>query len=95
MRSSHGCIRLYPEDIVRLFGMVKRRTPVVIVDQPVKAAARGDRVYLQVHGVEDGRDLYDQALKVLEAKKMTSRVDLGKTRKACRERTGLLVDVTK
>jgi len=41
MRSSHGCIRLYQEDISVLFGMVKRGTPVTIVDQPVKAAAGG------------------------------------------------------
>lgn len=94
MRSSHGCIRLYPEDIVRLFGMVKRRTTVVIVDQPVKAAARGDRVYLQVHGDGNGKDLYGKALKVLEAKHLDGRVDPAKIRKACRKRTGLLVDVS-
>jgi len=95
MRSSHGCIRLYQEDISVLFGMVKRGTPVTIVDQPVKAAARGDRVYLQVHDEWDGRDLYDEALKVLEAKDLDSRVDLDKTLKATRARTGLLVDVSK
>ena len=94
-RDSHGCIRLYQEDIARLFGMVQRGTPVTIVNQPVKAAARGDRVYLEVHDYEDGRDLYLEALKVLEAKNLASRVDLEKTRVACRERTGLLVDVTK
>jgi len=94
-RSSHGCIRLYQEDIARLFGMVRRGTPVAIVNQPVKAAARGDRVYLQVHDYEDGRDLYSEALKVLKAKNLTSRVDLAITRKASRERTGLLVDVSK
>ena len=94
-RSSHGCIRLYQEDIARLFEMVRRGTPVVIVNQPVKAAARGDRVYLQVHDYEDGRDLYGEALKVLEAKNLTRRVDLVKTRNASRERTGLLVDITR
>ena len=94
-RSSHGCIRLYQEDIARLFGMVRRGTPVAIVNQPVKAAARGDRVYLQVHDYEDGRDLYGEALKVLETKNLTSRVDLEKTRKASRERKGLLVDISK
>ncbi|MGB7630044.1 MAG: L,D-transpeptidase family protein [Candidatus Deferrimicrobium sp.] len=95
MRNSHGCIRLYQEDIARLFGMVKRGTQVTIVNQPVKAAARGNRVYLQVHDYEDGRDLYREALKVLEAKNLTSRVDIEKTRKASRERTGLLVDVSR
>lgn len=94
-RVSHGCIRLYQEDISLLFGMIRRGTRVSIVDQPVKVAAKGNRIYLQVHDYEDGRDLYREALKVLEAKNLASRVDLEKTQKACRERTGLLVDVSR
>lgn len=94
-RNSHGCIRLHQEDIALLFGMVRRGTPVAIVNQPVKAAAKGDRVYLEVHDYGEGKDLYREALKVLEAKNLTSRVDLEKTRKASRERKGLLVDVSK
>jgi len=94
-RVSHGCIRLYQEDIALLFGMIRRGTRVSIVDHPVKAAAMGDRVYLQVHNYEEGRDLYSEALNVLEAKNLSSRVDLEKTRKACRERTGLLVDISR
>ena len=94
-RNSHGCIRLYQEDIARLFGLVRRGTPVAIVNQPVKATVSGDRVYLQVHDYEDGMDLYREALKVLKTKSLASRVDLKKIRKASRERKGLLVDVTK
>jgi len=94
-RSSHGCIRLYQEDIARLFGMIGRGTPVAIVNQPVKAAVRGDRVSLEVHDYGDGRNLYREALSVLEAKNLTRRVDLDKVRKACRQRRGLLVDVSK
>jgi len=94
-RVSHGCIRLYQEDISRLFGMIRRGTPVAIVNQHVKAADRGGRVYLQVHDNEDRRDRYGEGLKVLEAKNLMNRVDLKKIRKATRERTGLLVDVSK
>ena len=36
MRVSHGCIRLYPEDIKSLYQQVKLRTPVRIVNQPYK-----------------------------------------------------------
>jgi hypothetical protein len=86
---------LYQEDIARLFGMIRRGTPVAIVNQPVKAAVRGGRVYLQVHDNEEGRNLYDEGLKVLEAKNLMNRVDLKKIRKASRERTGLLVDVSR
>lgn len=95
MRVSHGCIRLHQEDIARLFGMVKRGTRVAIVDRPVEAAAVGGAVYLQVHDDGSRRDLYSEALNVLEAKGMTDRVDPEKIREACRKRTGLLVNVSK
>ena len=94
-RNSHGCIRLYQKDIARLFRMVGRETPVVVVNQPVKAALRGDRVYLEVHDYGDRRDLYGETLRVLETKNLASRTDPVKIRKACRARTGLLTDVTK
>lgn len=94
-RVSHGCIRLYQEDIAQLFGMIRRGARVVIVHQPVKAADRGGRIFLEVHDNGDGGDLYAEGLKVLEAKNLTSRVDPRKVRKASRERKGILVDVTK
>ena len=36
MRVSHGCIRMYPEDIARLFPEIPVGTPVYIVNQPLK-----------------------------------------------------------
>jgi L,D-transpeptidase ErfK/SrfK len=48
-RVSHGCIRLYPDDIADLAGRVAVGTPVRIVYRPVKAARRGDRLLLEVH----------------------------------------------
>lgn len=52
-RVSHGCIRLYPEDILDLAGRVKPGTPVRIVDQPVKQLLFNDRLYLEVHRAVD------------------------------------------
>jgi len=49
MRVSHGCVRLYPEDIVELYDLVAPGTPVAIVDQRVKAGWLGDELYLEVH----------------------------------------------
>ena len=56
MRVSHGCIRLYPEDMERLYSMVPVGTPVRIVDQPIKAGLRGDQLFLEVHQplIEEG-----------------------------------------
>ena len=49
MRVSHGCIRLYPEDIKSLFQQVKLRTPVRIVNQPYKVGRYNDKIYLEAH----------------------------------------------
>jgi len=49
MRVTHGCVRMYPEDIERLFPRVPTGTPVQIVNQPVKAGWLGDTLFLEVH----------------------------------------------
>lgn len=49
MRVSHGCIRLYPEDIKSLYERVELHTPVRIVNQPYKVGRYGGRVYLEAH----------------------------------------------
>ena len=49
MEVSHGCIRLYPEDIERFFNKVKIGTPGMFVYQPVKFGWRGDSLYVEVH----------------------------------------------
>ena len=48
-KASHGCIRLYPEDIPKLFRMVSKDTPVTIVSQPVKIGVREGKVYIELH----------------------------------------------
>jgi L,D-transpeptidase ErfK/SrfK len=63
MRSSHGCLRLYPEDIEALFARVGRGTAVRIVNQPVLAGWRGGQLYLEVHPplAEEAHDLNAEA----------------------------------
>ncbi len=48
-RVSHGCIRLYPEDIVRLFQMVELGTPVNVIDQAIKIGWSGGELYVEAH----------------------------------------------
>jgi L,D-transpeptidase ErfK/SrfK len=50
MPVSHGCIRLYPEDIERLYPNVEVGERVTIVYQPAKVGAAGSRIYAEVHG---------------------------------------------
>ena len=49
MRVTHGCIRMFPEDIEGLFGIVPIGTPVHIVDQPFKLAWSENGFYLEAH----------------------------------------------
>ncbi|HVV68306.1 MAG TPA: L,D-transpeptidase family protein [Gammaproteobacteria bacterium] len=48
-RSSSGCIRLYPEDIERLFSMVPNGANVYIINEPYKAGWLAGELYLESH----------------------------------------------
>ncbi|HTK84426.1 MAG TPA: L,D-transpeptidase family protein [Patescibacteria group bacterium] len=48
-RSSSGCIRLYPEDIEFLWPQVPTGTKVTVVNQPIKAAWIGSKLYVEAH----------------------------------------------
>ncbi len=49
MRVSHGCIRMFPEDIEFLFQHVHVNTPVRIINVPVKLGWDGDVLVAEVH----------------------------------------------
>jgi len=65
---SHGCIRLYPEDIEVLFKRVPIGTRVEIIYEPVKICKCKRHVYMEVHPDVYGRipDLKVYALQKLE-----------------------------
>jgi len=48
-RASHGCIRMYPEDIEEMFYRVPEETPIRIIDQPYKLGWKNGKLYLEVH----------------------------------------------
>jgi len=58
LRSSHGCIRLYPEDIAQFFALVPVGTQVRVVNQPFVFGWRDGELYLQPFDVleDDTRD---------------------------------------
>lgn len=49
MRVTHGCIRMFPEDIQFLFDQVAVDTPVRIINEPVKLGWDGDQLLMEVH----------------------------------------------
>ncbi len=49
MRVTHGCIRMFPEDIGFLFDRIAVNTPVRIINEPVKIGWDGERLVVEVH----------------------------------------------
>jgi L,D-transpeptidase ErfK/SrfK len=56
-RSSHGCIRLYPEDIKALFNTTSVGIPVTIIDMPYKLGWRDDTLFLEVTPTQEQSDV--------------------------------------
>lgn len=55
-RSSHGCIRMYPEDIEFLFDKVRVGTQVTVIEQPYSIGWRGDLLFLEVSHSQSALD---------------------------------------
>jgi len=49
MDVTHGCMRMFPEDIEVFFKAVPVQTPVLIVDQPFKMGWSGEQLFMEVH----------------------------------------------
>lgn len=100
MRVTHGCIRMYPEDIEPLFDDVAVDTPVQIVDQPIKLGWLADTLYIEVHppleeaGVDD-KALLRMALDLVHAEHWLRPIQIkgAALRKAVQERTGIPIPI--
>ncbi|HXN79735.1 MAG TPA: L,D-transpeptidase family protein, partial [Steroidobacteraceae bacterium] len=75
LRSSHGCIRLYTEDIEEFFNMVPIGTQVRVVNQPFVFGWRDGELYMQPFDVleDDARD-WTKAQKRLLKHSLTARL---------------------
>ena len=100
MRVTHGCVRMYPEDIEDLFSFIPVGIAVEIVDQPIKLGWLRDTLYIEVHPLldEDARnadELRQMALELI-AKTETVRPLLlsgRRLQKALDEQSGLPVPI--
>lgn len=102
MRVTHGCARMYPEDIEKLFPRVDIDTPVRIVNQPVKAGWVADEPYVEVHPPleEDGAEAITPAARAVEAltRNLTgtsARVDHQRIDRAAERRNGIPLSVAR
>lgn len=75
LRGSHGCLRMYPEDIASLFVEVPVGAPVRVVNQPTLFGWRGKDLYVQAHPVleDDRRDQASLRTQALNAALRTAR----------------------
>ncbi|MBW1917822.1 MAG: L,D-transpeptidase family protein [Deltaproteobacteria bacterium] len=94
---SHGCTRMYPEHIKKLFAMVKVGTTVEYIYEPVKIGFRQGRVYLEVnqdfyHKIPD---LLTYTLNRLENRGLITEVDYSRVIKVVEEKLGIPEEVTK
>jgi L,D-transpeptidase ErfK/SrfK len=101
MRVSHGCVRLYPEDIARLFPEVPVGTPVHISNEPYMTGWRDGRLYLDAHLplAEDAEqsasklEALAQAL-ALKAAYANVSVDWSRIQRVAREGRGIPVSIS-
>ncbi len=106
-RVTHGCMRLYPEDIEDLFHKVDSGTSVTIIDQPVKVGWVNGELYLEVHPTKQQADELEETHHMTEveatealplARKAAgdaiSRLDEPTVLRAARERRGYPIRIT-
>lgn len=90
---THGCIRLYPEDIETLFEAVAEGTPVTLVDQPYKLGTHEGALFLESH--PDGPSAAAERRKVLQRidawvrEKKNRRVDAERVRRLLAASSGI------
>jgi len=92
---THGCIRLYPEDILHLYPTVPVGTPVNIIYEPIKIGFKEGRIFIEVH-----EDIYHRipdplqfALNKLEQKRIKNLVELEKLKEALDQRSGFPTEI--
>jgi L,D-transpeptidase ErfK/SrfK len=107
-RSSRGCLRMYPEDIEKLYAIVPNGTPVRVLDQPIKLGRAGaGALYLQAHPtLAQAQEIEENGAfrrpEVPDVRSMiakwagadAARIDWDKVQSALEERTGLPVEIT-
>lgn len=95
--ASHGCIRVYPEQMERFFKDVKINTMGEIIYRPVKLAVTEEgRIFLEVHQDVYGKStgLPEMVKQLIEKHHITDRVNWNKVESVVKRKAGLAVDIT-
>ncbi len=89
--ATHGCVRFYEDDIVRLYDRVREGTRLQLVYQPYKWGREGDQLLLEAHPDVYGRvaDPLEAALETPRALGLADRVDLAAVRRVIERADGV------
>jgi L,D-transpeptidase ErfK/SrfK len=94
--TTHGCIRLRPEDIERLYREVPTGTSVDIVDEPVKLARlQSDAILLDVNqgsGPPVSQATFTERLRASGVEEL---VDMAAVQRVFQDKWGIAIDVSK
>jgi len=96
--TTHGCIRLRPDDIERLYNEVPNGAAVEIIDESIKLARLvGDTILLEAHPgtTEHPSESAAAFLERLAASAVADLVDLAAAQRVLRDAWGIAVDVSK
>ncbi len=97
LRATNGCIRLYPEDVKKLYENTPVKTPVSIVNQPYLIGQRNGVVYMEVHGSPEDLDAdeFDKIYANLRniEKESGGTLDWSKVKKVLAEARGIPVPI--
>jgi L,D-transpeptidase ErfK/SrfK len=93
--ATHGCVRLYEDEIERLYERVPEGTRLQIIYQPYKWGSDGERLYFEAHPDLYGRllDHLAHALAVPRALGLLDVIHLERVWRTLEEARGLPVDV--
>jgi L,D-transpeptidase ErfK/SrfK len=97
LRATNGCIRLYPENVKKLYENTPVKTSVCIVDQPYLIGQRDGVVYMEVHAPPEDLDAveFDKIYAKLRniEKKSGRTLDWSKVKKVLAEARGIPVPI--
>jgi len=97
LRATNGCIRLYPEDVKKLYENTPVKTPVNIVNQPYLLGQCNGVVYMEVHAPPEDLDAveFDKIYTKLRniEKELERTLDWSKVKKVLAEARGIPVPI--
>jgi lipoprotein-anchoring transpeptidase ErfK/SrfK len=95
--SSHGCIRLSPDQMKEFYPQIKVNTRGEIIYKPIKLAVTDNgRVFLEVHNdiYKKSADLVAEARRMVEKQRLSEQVDWEKFKAVVKQKRGVAEDIS-